>query len=455
MTRFFLPVLLWTLAISPIFAQKKLAPGIEPYAVNWSYSVKQMLEAAGYTVPGPHAEFELTPASMTRSSSLELDSTVSFYGYDVANDSLPLLRNTYTYPSPDKQVIVESFYDQDHWEPMARTTLIADDLGRMIETHAENYDAESGLYMPDSKILLYPRGSSQELVDSFFIYGWSVEFQEWVRMFATWNAFDNQNRIKESVNSIELFDVPLVFIDRYKYNTDGDMFRIESYTMVEDEEILAGRQDLWYDDHLLVSAHTLVSHGPEGLITESKIEYTYTHFREEENVTYYVYDLEKNDWMFTKVNAFAYDEHERLIAEEVVELTEGIWTRTLKTTSYVSDDESFPAMEANLIYDDNAETWVLEDKKFYYYTDLTATDDPDDIVADALFLYPNPTAGVVQIQLPGKVSVHVYTLSGQFVQKYSMAPGERILDLSFLPAGIYQVMALSDEDYFSGKLVIQ
>ena len=60
MKRFFLPVLSWALAISPIFAQNALPPSIQPYAVNWSFSVKQMFESAGYEVPGPHAEFEIT-----------------------------------------------------------------------------------------------------------------------------------------------------------------------------------------------------------------------------------------------------------------------------------------------------------------------------------------------------------------------------------------------------------
>jgi hypothetical protein len=41
------------------------------------------------------------------------------------------------------------------------------------------------------------------------------------------------------------------------------------------------------------------------------------------------------------------------------------------------------------------------------------------------------------------------------VKKYAMSPGEKFLDLSELPSGFYQVRAKSDDDYFSGKLLIQ
>jgi hypothetical protein len=54
-----LPVLSWTLAISQIFAQNQLPASVQPYAVNWSYAVKDMLQAAGYEVPGPKSNVDL------------------------------------------------------------------------------------------------------------------------------------------------------------------------------------------------------------------------------------------------------------------------------------------------------------------------------------------------------------------------------------------------------------
>ena len=38
--------------------------------------------------------------------------------------------------------------------------------------------------------------------------------------------------------------------------------------------------------------------------------------------------------------------------------------------------------------------------------------------------------------------------------KLSLPHGEKTIDLSGLPAGMYQIRAKSDEDYFSGKLLV-
>lgn len=48
MKHFILPVLLWTLATSPIFAQKTLAPGVQSYAENWPATLKNILQEAGF-----------------------------------------------------------------------------------------------------------------------------------------------------------------------------------------------------------------------------------------------------------------------------------------------------------------------------------------------------------------------------------------------------------------------
>jgi hypothetical protein len=450
-----LPVLSWTLAISQLFAQHELPASIQPYAVNWGYTVKQMLHAAGYEVPGPKASFDLVKDLESRSEELQLDSTVSYFGYGVgAQDSMPLFRTTYTYPDPTTQVIVEYFYDQNHWTALSRTTLKSDDLGRMKEMTAETYDSEAGLYRPDSRIQLFPRENAVDLVDSFFVYAWAAAEKNWDRQFGVWNIYNELNQLVESESSIEIFDVPLVFIDRYSYSASGDLLKIESSTLDGGEEIPSGKQEFIYTDHLLVKSTTYVSDGIGGYILQSKIEYTYTDFGKEELVNSFQYDVEKNDWTLIGVDGYGYDDQERVIVKEIVTATaEGLWERHQTRTNYLSDESV--ASEAEYSYNDNTESWVLDNKKFYYYDHLSTTEPDEPVVADALFLYPNPSSGVVQIKLVGKISIYVYSLSGQLVQRFNMAPGQKILDLRALPAGIYQVRAKSDEDYFSGKLILQ
>jgi hypothetical protein len=98
---------------------------------------------------------------------------------------------------------------------------------------------------------------------------------------------------------------------------------------------------------------------------------------------------------------------------------------------------------------------IGKDSRSFYSDGIAYLDAGEPIIIDALFVYPNPAKGMVQIKLPGKVSIQIYTLDGHLVSKYQLPPGNKSLNLSALSAGVYQIRAKSDEDYFSGKLLIQ
>ena len=450
-----LPVLSWTLAISQIFAQNQLPASIQPYAVNWSYAVKDMLQAAGYEVPGPKSNVDLAQNIESRSEELQLDSIISYFGYGInLNDSMPLFRNTFTYPEPTVQVVVEYFFDQDHWTALRRSTLKTDNLGRMEETIAEAYDAEAGIFVPESRIKLFPRENSLDLVDSLFVYEWSATVKSWDRQLAVWNQHNDLNQLTESRSSIEVFEMPFVFLDRYSYSPLGDLREIHSFIVDGGIEISSGKKEFLYQDRLLTYVTTSVDNGTEGFVAQSQIEYIYNDFDQVQLVLSNVYDLDKQEWTTTQIDGYVYDSEERVISKEEILFTpDGFGDRHKTQFSYVADE--YVASEAEYFYDTNTESWLLEDRKFFYYDQLSAVEPEVPGKADALFLYPNPSSGVVQIKLVGQVSIYVYSLSGQLVQKFHMAPSEKILDLSHLPAGMYQVMAKSDEDYFSGKFILQ
>lgn len=455
MKSFFLPVLSWALAISPIFAQKQLPVSIQPYAVNWSYAVKQMFDAAGYEVPGPKPTFELLPAVESRSAELQLDSTISYFGYGSSSqDSTPLFRNVYTYPETNVQVITEYFYDLDHWTALSRTALISDELGRLVSTLAQLYDAESGTFIPDSQIELFRHGNSPELIDSFFVYAWSAELQAYQRQLSTWNTFDEQSRLHESISSIEIFQLPLRFLDRYQYSIEGDLTLIESFNLDGAEEIPSGRQEFWYTDHLLNSTTTLVSDGERGFLPQYKTEYTYTDFRKEDLVKSFDYDPEKNDWTLNQTTGYGYDDNALVNLKEEVTLTgTGLWERHLERYTYLKDE--YLRSEAGYVYDNNLEDWVKEDAQYYFYSELSANDPVGPIEDYALFLYPNPSTGIVHVKLEGNVTVYVYSLAGQLLKRITVSHDNQAIDLGNLPAGLYQVRAKKGEDYYSGKLILQ
>ena len=450
-----LPVLTWTVAICQTFAQNQLPLSIQSYAVNWSYAVKDMLIASGYEVPGPKSNVDFAQHTNNRSEELQLDSIVSYFGYGInLNDSTPMLRNVFTCPEPTVQVVVEYFYDQDHWTALRRSTLKSDNLGRMEETIAESYDSDAGIYVPESRIRLYPRENSVDLVDSLFIFEWSVDDKNWDRQLAVWNQHNDLNQLTASKSSIEVFEMPFEFLDRYTYSPTGDLLRITSFILDGGLEISTGMKEYLYEGDLVSYVTTYVDNGPEGMLAQTRIEYIYNDFGKEDLVIHYVYDYDKQEWTNTQIDGYAYDVEERVSIKEVnLFLPGGIWDRHQTRYSYVSDE--YFATEGNYFYDSNTESWLLENKKYFYYDQLSAVEPDLPSEANALFFYPNPSSGVVQIKLAGDVTFYVYSLSGQLVQKYQMSNGEKILNLGHLPAGMYQVLAKSGEELFYGKLLLQ
>jgi hypothetical protein len=444
----------WVLTIAPLSAQKSLPPSIQPYSVNWGYAVKQMFDAAGYHVPGPKAEFDLLPQKGIGSEEAHLDSTVSYFGYDLTGvDSIPLFRNVYTYPEPGVQVIVEYFHEMEAWVPLSLTTLVSDDLGRLVDAFSQRYDSESGLFIPDSRIVLYPRENSLDQVDSFTVLAWSVELGDYVTQLATWNSFDNSGHLVESVSSIEIFEFPLVFKDRYAYDEKGKLVRVESYYVDGSELIPSNKQEFEYLNGFLRTETSLVSDGLGAYTPQSKTDYTYTSFGQKKTVKNYDWNPEKKDWNLVQDDYYGFDTEDRISSLETTHVNKEGERETRQTTySYVRDN--YVAAEFNHVLDYETQEWTTTDKKYFYYNSVVSTEPDEHAVADALFMYPNPTSGIVQVKLIGKVTVQIYTLSGQLVKKFAMAPGEKILDLSGLPAGMYQVRAKSDEDYFSGKLLV-
>lgn len=442
-------------AMSPVFGQKQLPASIQPYAVNWGYSVKQMFGAAGYDVPGPKASFELKPTIETRSEEARLDSTITYSGYDLnLPDSMPMFRNVYTYPVKGMQVVTEYFYDFDHWAPLSRTALISDELGRLVAAFSQVYDDATGTYIPDSQLDIFPHENSLELVDSFFVSGWSVELNDWVRLLGVWNTIDGAGRVRESLSSNELFGIPLVFLDRYYYNNDGDLSGIESFNIDGEEEYPASRESYLYEDHLLQSATTFTFDGIETFVPESRIEYTYTPFREQELVKSFVIDPATFEWVLNHVLGYAYDDQERVtLKEEVSAANNGGFDRHLNKYTYFTGDDL--ATDSGYSFNTQDEEWVLEDRTYYFYNGLTAYDPVDPDAAEALTMWPNPSSGSIQIKLDEKATVSIYALSGQLVGTHQLSAGQNTLDMTSLPAGIYEVRAVTEDAHYAGRLVLQ
>lgn len=63
--------------------------------------------------------------------------------------------------------------------PISRTTTITDELDRDVEILAELYDPAVQTWLLDSRLEMFPRGYSPELLDSVQASGWSANINDW------------------------------------------------------------------------------------------------------------------------------------------------------------------------------------------------------------------------------------------------------------------------------------
>ena len=442
-------------AMSPLFSQKQLPSSIQPYAVHWGYSLKQMFQAAGYEVPGPKQSYDLVPVVQTRSSASELDSTVTYFGYDLnPEDTIPFLKNVYTYPQKDMKVITEYYFDIDHWIELSRTTLIHDHLGRLVDAFAEVYDEETGGFLPDSKIEFHPHEDSPTEADSFFVLGWAPELNSLHRVLAVWNSFNDEDQLIESLTSTEIFELPIVFLDRYYYNPDRELITIESYLVDSGEEFLASREIFFYNEHLVTLSIYSVVDETGGLVDQSKIEYNYTPDGKEELVVSFVMDYENLEWFMHQILGYVYDEQGRITSKEEAEVTDnGNWERQLETYNYKDDLQL--ALLSEYIYDNLSGEWILQYKTFYYYNETTAYEPIEPVDMNDLFMWPNPASGYVRFELKGEAVISVYNASGQMVRQVEVTDGDMTMDVSLWHPGTYFVRAQNNNKNYSGRLIVQ
>ncbi len=448
-----LPALCWALAMSQSFAQKTLPPSTATYAVNWTYTVKKMLNAAGFELPQAEAPSGVKPSVEARASELQLDSTLTYYDYGLnSNDSLPLLRTTYTYPVTGIQVLIESQYEGDAWQLVNRTTQIYDEQERHVETFAQVYDPSVPTWVNDSRLELFPRGDSPDLLDSIIVSAWNVDLGDWQRLMTVLNSYDNSERLLESLTVIDVFGQPVTFKDVYTYDANGDNNLIESFYVESGLELLSSTVELEYENHLITLETSLVFDGL-GMVPERQVTHDHTGFGMVETIEYFEWNANISDWNKTQTDTYEYDNLQRLEAKVTVLYFEGLEERYRFTYDYVEDELLF--LETSYFFDFNENEFVVDGKEYYYYSGGVSAAPHKPQPVSALTISPNPTNGNAQIELEGEVSVQVFDGLGQLVFWLTEESGRVSLDLSELPAGIYAVRAFAEDKYYAGRLVKQ
>ncbi len=457
MKTFYLPALLWALALSQTFAQKQLAPSAAAHVANWTGNVKNLLQEAGFETS--YLKYRpQNPESVQNRSELQLDSTILFFDYDPTGslDSTPLFRTVHThFPQMNTEVVVEDQFDAGIWNPAFRTTTIKDEKDRTVGIAAAYFDLASNAWVPDSRIEIFPRGSSLELEDSVFVDAWSIDLNDWVRLMTIHNQFDAAERLKLSITTIDFAGQSLQFKDLYTYDSNGDNTIIESFLVDSSGDIPGGYQELTYENHLVTSITIFNGDWQSGMIPQDRITFNYNASWHVETTRTYVWDIDQNEWLEVLGEDYGYDNQNRLV--EIVTANFGENNENyIERITYAYREAEYIHLESNYYFDFDLDEFVLIDRKYYYYSGDTVSETPHEPVSvKPLVVSPNPASGTLRIQLTEAANVQVFDLNGRLVQQVKLQPGQMMLELHNLPAGIYQLKAVTAGGNYAGRLVKQ
>lgn len=446
--------LCWAMAMSQPFAQKNLPPSAAANIANLSENLKKMLETAGFELPNTVGQMGGKQYTGDRSSALVLDSTLNFYDYGLnGNDSLPLFKSRFSYPNEDTKLEVQGQHENGAWQFTNRITSIYDEQERLVDLFAQIYDPSVPTWVGDSRLEIFPHGNSPDLFDSSIVSGWNVDLNDWVRLMTIVNFFDNEGRIYEQHTEIAAFGEPLLFKDIYTYDTEGDNTLIESYYVEPGFELLANIIEMKYLNHLVTSEVEIVYDGVD-FIPQTRVATDYNDVSLPANVENYEWSVADTNWVNTQSSLFEYDDQQRLTVLETAKHYEGVEDERYRF-EYVYIEGELLQLEASYFWGQQENMFILDGKKYYYYSgDVSpAPDRPQDVVA--LNIYPNPTTGMARMELESEVAVQVFDAAGQLVASQMEDNGRIQLDISTLPAGIYMVQAVSEDKLYSGRLVKQ
>ncbi len=443
--------LLWALVSVSAFAQKELPVSVQNNKSVVKPELLQMIKRLGFETEKTLVTSVL-PTAQSRSNVLVLDSIKVFIGYDLEPNGDSIAQNLTTYDYPESWEKVETVYTYENGIklPLSRSTIYSDVLNRIVEVYAESWNMEKGDFVPDSRAVSYPRGTDPELIDSIFVYGFDTLNNSWVTLFFTTNLFDNQDRLLESVSSFDYFGQPLLFKDVYTYDANGDNNLVESYAVFDGTEFLSSKRELTYQNHLPVEVIAFVVDEFSGFSAQSRITYAYNNQQLEEQVNGYEWSFENNGWVQTTGTTYAYDNTGRLISKlEELFNQDGSVEQDLYTYDYVEDQKLHSEAHS---YGDGAGGFLLFDRTFYYYSDGTLAENEPQSNAQPLKVSPNPTAGMIRLDLEEEAMVRIFTADGSLISSGICQPNT-FMQLDHLPSGLYVISAQGAKGIYTGRLV--
>lgn len=440
--------LIWAITLLQVSAQKSLPKSVKPYLPGLDQKVLKALDQVGFECSSNYSKVTESLVQQ-RSGALQLDSTISFYGYDFVgtDDSIAFQRTIFEYPSSSLEIQTDAQFDNDNWLTLSRSNITRDNQKRITEVLSEAFDEEKGGFVPDSKAIAYPHEDDQTLVDSFYVYGWDTLAMDWLLLFYNLNKYDAQDRLVETIASFDYLGQPLLIKDVHTYDVNGDNTLIETFALFGGAEIPTEKQELSYQNHQLEQVVTFAQDGAGGFFPELKITYAYTSFGQQAQVNSYAWSLDANDWVQTEGDTYEYDNAERLKSREnVIYNPDGAEEHTLAKYDYVEDNK----LHSEAYYYLSGTTYFLDNRKFYYYSDGTLANDAPNALP--LVITPNPTTGIARLNLESPALIRIYNAQGDLLSSGTYQPNYS-LNISDLPPGLYVITAQAENEQFVGRLI--
>lgn len=394
--------------------------------------------------------------STLRTEPLRLDSAIRFIDYDLLpKDSTPVTRTLYQYPSATVTVEYEEQHDGGQWQRLSRFTETRDQLGRVIELSGDDYDADANKYTLNSKLRLYPRGNSVELLDSVVIYTWNPDLKLLERNLLQKNLYNEQNRLVKVLTEIQIVGFNVNTLENYTYNAAGENTLIEEFKVFNGILSPSSKTAMSYANGKL--KELTLSLYWQGNFVPSDRE-TFTYFAGGYRQELFLWDESKAAWFKTQNLEYRSDAWDRITSLE--KQSKGFDgnpdSRQLEKYKYAANGDGVNAEDMKLeelyLWDIAQAKFILNDRKHYYYRGIS-TDVPDvQIDAKSLRIYPNPSAEKVYLSLEQDAQVRVYNAMGQLMLSQPVLSGQA-LELYTLPKGVYYLLAKEKQTLYSGKVI--
>lgn len=438
------------LALCLAQAQRTLTPALESYRSQITAKAGKVLHMAGFDATPEEAASQVNMA-------LQLDSTMTFAFFDTQHlgDSFPVAKTRFRYPAPG--VRIEENWEMQIdlywgiWYPTTRNTFFHDELGRLVEVLAQQYDGEISSYKNDSRIEIFPRKNTPELIDSFFISAWNDTTKAWEQVLLSFNTFDEQDRLLETRSALYLTADSLVTLEVFYYDDKGDNVLTERFDVMKDRELIAGKTETKYVNRQPVEIIEF-EHSTGSFLPKRRTTLAYTPSGNLMQQRAFEIDAVFGlAWEMTQEWNYWYDQAGRPISTQISALRENSFVMDSLSYEYVEGDNLY--RESAFFRDNATEDWTLDTRKYFYYARPTSVRQPVRPV-NLLAVSPNPTFGEFQLQLEEPVAFLLFDASGQIHRTLQVEPGERI-DLSDMPAGIYFLSGKGRKYSYTAKVIKQ